>query len=51
MSDDKAGNGDQKQKRQSSDPFDLGGILGSIQEGLEEAGIDVDLRGGAADLV
>ena len=45
MSDDKAGNGDRKQKRKSADPFDLSSILGSIQDGLEEAGIDVDLSG------
>ena len=45
MSKDKTGDGDHKQKRQSSDPFDLGGILGSIQQGLEEAGIGVDLSG------
>ncbi len=43
MSEEKNGNGDRKQG--SDDPFDLGGILGSIQEGLEEAGIDVDLGG------
>ncbi len=47
MSDDKAGNGDRK-KRASDDPFDLSGILGSIQEGLEEAGIGVDLSGDCA---
>ena len=43
MSDDKADNGDRKQERKSGDPFDLSSILGSIQDGLEEAGIDVDL--------
>ena len=40
MNEEKSGNGDSKQ---DSDPFDLGGILGSIQESLQEAGIDVDL--------
>lgn len=45
MSDDKTGNGDRKQHREGSDPFDLSGILGSIQQGLEEAGIGVDLSG------
>ena len=45
MSDDKTGNGDGEQKRASDDPFDLSGILGSIQAGLEEAGIGVDLSG------
>ena len=43
MSKDKTGNGERKQE--PSDAFDLGGILGSIQAGLEEAGIDVDLGG------
>ena len=43
MNDKKRENGDRAQD--SSDPFDLGGILGSIQESLEEAGIDVDLSG------
>lgn len=41
MSEDKTADGDKK--RQSDDPFDLGGILDSIQAGLEEAGIGVDL--------
>ncbi len=45
MSDDKTGNGSRKKKRVSEDPFDLSGILGSIQAGLEEAGIGVDLSG------
>ena len=46
MSEDKTGNGDRRE-RVSDDPFDLGGILDSIQEGLEEAGINVDLGGGS----
>ncbi len=46
MSEDKAGNG--KKKRTADDSFDLGSILGSIQEGLEEAGIGVDLSGDCA---
>ena len=45
MSEEKSGNRDRKP---DSDPFDLGGILESIQEGLEEAGIDVDLGGNCA---
>ena len=48
MGDDKTGNGDRKRKRASDDPFDLSGILGSIQQGLEEAGIGVDLSGDCA---
>ena len=44
MSKDKTGSGGRKE-HESDDPFDLGGILGSIQEGLEEAGINVDLGG------
>jgi len=46
VSDDKTGNGDQKKSRE--DPFDLSGILGSIQKELEQAGIEVDLGGGCA---
>ena len=34
-----------RDRTEEEDPFDLGGILGSIQEGLQEAGIDVDLGG------
>lgn len=34
-------------KEKSSDPFDLGGILESIQDGLEQAGIAVDMCGGS----
>ena len=46
MTDKKTGAGDGTEKgHESKDPFDLGGILGLIQEGLEEAGIDVDLGG------
>jgi Arc/MetJ-type ribon-helix-helix transcriptional regulator len=45
VSDDKTANEDQGQRRESDDPFDLSGILGSIQAGLEEAGIGVDLCG------
>ena len=45
MTDDKTANGDRKEERAGDDPFDLSGILGSIQEGLEEAGIGVDLGG------
>ena len=47
MSEDKTENG-KKKKRAADDPFDLGSILGSIQEGLEEAGIGVDLSGDCA---
>ena len=47
MSGDKTENG-KKKKRAADDPFDLGSILGSIQEGLEEAGIGVDLSGDCA---
>ena len=32
-----------QQSEKERDPFDLGGILGSIQEELEAAGIDVDM--------
>ena len=46
MSEDKTPNG--KKKRAADDPFDLSSILGSIQEGLEEAGIGVDLSGDCA---
>ena len=44
MTDDNI-HGDRTQKGESDDPFDLSGVLGYIQEGLEEAGIDVDLGG------
>ena len=47
MSDNKTGNG-KKKKGASDDPFDLGSILGSIQDGLEQAGIGVDLGGDCA---
>jgi len=43
VSDSKASNKDDKSA--GDDPFDLSGILGSIQHGLEEAGIGVDLSG------
>ena len=45
MSDDRTAGNEGKKQHDSDDPFDLGGILGSIQEGLEEAGINVDLGG------
>ena len=45
MSDDKTAHEDQGPRRESDAPFDLSGILGSIQAGLEEAGIDIDLGG------
>lgn len=38
--------GAERQGEQESEPFDLDGILGSIQKGLEAAGIDVDLGSG-----
>ena len=47
MSTDKEKN-DKEKKSSTDDPFDLGSILGSIQEGLEEAGIGVDLSGDCA---
>lgn len=47
MSNDKAANGKGK-KSSADDRFDLGSILESIQEGLEEAGIGVDLSGDCA---
>jgi len=34
---------DSGRKGQSDDPFDIGGILGSIQDHLNAAGMDVDL--------
>lgn len=37
--------GGSDKERPADDPFDLGGILDSIREGLEEAGVDVDLGG------
>jgi Arc/MetJ-type ribon-helix-helix transcriptional regulator len=48
VSDKKTGNGDREQTRASEDPFDLSGILGSLQKELEEAGIGVDLGGNCA---
>ena len=45
MAHDKTDSEETRQQRQREDPFDLSGILGSIQAGLEEAGIDVDLSG------
>ncbi len=44
MTKDKTADGDHEE-RAKDDSFDFGGILGSIQAGLEEAGIDVDLGG------
>ena len=44
MSDQETRNDSQK-KHDDEDPLDLSGILGSIQESLEEAGIGVDLGG------
>ena len=41
--DDKAG----EKRPGGDDPFDLGGILDYIQQGLEDAGIGVDLGGNA----
>lgn len=43
MTEDKTDDGEKRTQREAEDPFDLSGILGSIQEGLEEAGIGVDL--------
>lgn len=46
MTDEEPNGGEEREeKSEAKDPFDLSGILGPIQEGLEEAGIAVDLCG------
>lgn len=47
MTDKKADDASSR-KKPAEDPFGIGGILGSIQAGLEEAGIGVDLGGDCA---
>ena len=39
---------DSSRKQGKDDPFDLGGILSSIQEHLQDAGLDVDLSSDSA---